>query len=508
MKIKTTILILLCFLFTPFLTLAEGSSAISYSFTWPLDKWIFDMEGQKFGTIRGSGIYHLGDDIGIQANSPVYAIATGVVKNIGVYTDFGTVILIEHTLANQEKIVSLYGHLGRDTQVEKGQFVNKNQIIGYIGTTDVNGGWPEHLHFGIRKGAYVTNWVYWGLGSKDKLNDWHNPTDFLWYKINNPDVNSGKIVTSPNYPGRSHIRIFDEQGLAIPTFDFFAYPPKNKQGSQISLGDINNDQKQELIISSNSYKPQIKIFNKNSQDFIAKFKPFSKKYNGQINLATTDLNLDGQDEIIATSSSNQYPKIKIFSLSAEVPQDEGGLYKTTNTFIELTKIPSPFSHKIKCGINLTTIDLNNDGKKEILATPANNKKSVLKYWDGTTWQILKSRIFKKTTAKLTTGDIDADGNEEIIAGSQSNTRSVIKIINKNGHIRKKKIKPFARYNQDGINISTVDYNNDGITEIITSIAKNGSPRIKVFQYPQNIAIANFLAYNENFTGGVNIVGIK
>ncbi len=505
MKIKTTIIILLCFLFSPLLTLASEASenllsAKAYNFTWPLDKWSFDMEGQKFGTIRGNGIYHLGDDIGISAGSPVYSVATGTVKNIGVYTDFGTVILIEHTLSTSEKIVSLYGHLGRDVKVKEGQFVNKNQVIGYIGTTDVNGGWSEHLHFGIRKGAFVnveTNWVYWGLGSKNKLNDWYNPTEFLWYKINNPDIITGKIITAPNYPGRSHIRIFNEKGYAIPSFDFFAYPPKNKKGSQISLGDINNDKQQELIISSNSYKPQIKIFSKNSQDFITKFKPFSKKYNGQINLITTDLNSDGQDEIIATTGPSQYPKIKIFSYNT-----------TTNLFEESIKIPSPFSRKIKCGINLTVIDLNNDNKKEILATPANNKKSVLKYWNGSTWKKLKSKIFKKNNAKLTTGDIDGDGIEEIIAGSQSGKRSEIKIINKDGHIRKKTIKPFKYNYKNGINITTTDYNNDGILDIVASVAKSGLPKIKVIQYKQRLVLASFLAYNENFMGGVNIIGIK
>lgn len=498
MKTKIFIFLLL-FLISPFLTFASETSTIAYSFTWPLDKWFFDMEGQKFGTVRGNGVYHLGDDIGMPAGSPVYSIATGIVKNIGVYTDFGTVILIEHTLANQEKIVSLYGHLGRDVNIEEGQFVNKNQIIGYIGIPDVNGGWPEHLHFGIRKGAYVnvkTTWVYWGLGSKDKLDDWYNPNDFLWSKINNPDINSGKIITAPNYPGRSHIRIFDEKGIALPTFDFFAYPPKNIQGSLISLGDINNDQKQELIISSNSYKPQIKVFTKNSQDFITRFKPFPKKYNGQINLTTADLNSDGQDEIIATTSQNQYPKIKIFSYNT-----------TTNTFEENIKIPSPFNRKIKCGINLTAIDLNNDNKKEILATPANKRKSVLKYWDGISWQKLKSRIFKKNNAKLTTGDIDGDSIEEIIASSQSGTRSMIKIINKDGHTRKKTIKPFKLIYKNGINISTTDYNNDGVLDIIASL-NSGPPKIKVIQYKQSLVLTSFLAYNKTFTGGVNIVGIR
>jgi len=502
MKIKATILILLCFLFFPFFSLAENNLSVAeaYSFTWPLDKWSFDMEGQKFGTIRGAGIYHLGDDIGISAGSPVYAIATGTVKHIGVHTDFGTVILIEHTLSNQEKIVSLYGHLGKEIKVKEGQFVNKNQIIGYIGTIDVNGGWPEHLHFGIRKGTYIdikTNWVYWGLGSKDKLNDWYNPTEFLWYRINNPDVTTGKIVTSPNYPGRSHIRIFDERGLAIPSFDFFAYPPKNKKGSQITIGDINNDQKQELIISSNNYKPQIKVFSKNSQDFITKFKPFSKKYNGQINLTTADLNLDSQDEIIVSTGPDQYPKIKIFSFN-----------KTTNLFEETIKIPNPFSRKIKCGINLTTIDLNNDNKKEIIATPANNKKSVIKYWNGISWKKFKKIIFKKTNAKLTAGDIDGDLQEEIIAGSQSGKRSIIKIINKDGHIRKKTIKPFKFDYKNGINITTTDYNNDGILDIVASLAKSGPSKIKVIQYKQRLVLTSFLAYNETFTGGVNIIGIK
>lgn len=497
MKTKITILVLSIFIILPFFSQAQ-EPASAYSFTWPLDKWSFDINAQKFGAKRAKGVFHLGDDVSMPASSPVYAIATGIIKHIGIHTNFGTVILIEHVLPTKEKIVSLYGHLGPNTKVNKGQFVNKNQIIGYIGNSAENGGWSEHLHFGIRKGPYINinhAWVYFGVSTKDKLDEWYNPTEFLWYRINNPEIIAGKIITAPNYPGRSHIRIFNKKGSAISSFDFFAYPPKNQAGFQIALGDINNDQNQELLISVNKKKPVIKIFDKNSQDFIASFQPFSKKYKGKINLITANLDSNQQEEIIVAKSKNQSSKIKVFSYDPDA-----------KNFFQPTIIPNPFNKK--SGANLGSIDLNDDNQKEIIATPANKKKSVLKFYNGQTWQILNKRIFKKTNAKLTVADIDNDGKEEILAASQQGIRSKIKIINQDGSIRKKNIKPFSYKFKKGINISTTDFNEDGIQDIIVSLAKSAPPKIKVIQYKQKLVISSFLAYDSNFMGGVNIVGIK
>jgi len=115
---------------------------------------------------------HLGEDIKLSFNTPIYAIGSGTIKRYGSATGYGTlVVAIEHDLKRNEtfnlkngqrktvkinKFVSIYGHLYKGNLSWKvGQKVNKGDLIGYIQENDKNGDGREHLHFGIFLGQYT-----------------------------------------------------------------------------------------------------------------------------------------------------------------------------------------------------------------------------------------------------------------------------------------------------------------------------------------------------------------
>ncbi|MGC8502033.1 M23 family metallopeptidase [Desulfurella sp.] len=102
--------------------------------------------------------YHLGVDFASIKHAKVPAANSGVVVytgNIGVY---GKCILIDHGLG----IFSLYGHL-EDFLVQKGDFVQKGQIIAHTDTTGLAVG--DHLHFGMLIDGYYVNPIEWLDGS-------------------------------------------------------------------------------------------------------------------------------------------------------------------------------------------------------------------------------------------------------------------------------------------------------------------------------------------------------
>lgn len=157
---------------------------IADSFQFPLSNYA--VTGYYFGQEVEPNRYHLGEDGGGSAGTPVYAIANGYVKQIYVNTkcgDYGTAIIVEHQLPagdpSGSHIVSVYGHLrNTDLQVGLGE-VSKGALLGYLGNYYQNGCWSEHIHFGIRKGAYSSTWVYWGYGNATVLADWLHPTNFV-----------------------------------------------------------------------------------------------------------------------------------------------------------------------------------------------------------------------------------------------------------------------------------------------------------------------------------------
>jgi 4-aminobutyrate aminotransferase-like enzyme/Ser/Thr protein kinase RdoA (MazF antagonist) len=68
--------------------------------------------------------------------------------------DYGPTVILEHTIsdsAGQLTFFTLYGHLDTQTLRQRctGDAVGAGDVIGRVGTPDVNGGWSPHLHFQI-----------------------------------------------------------------------------------------------------------------------------------------------------------------------------------------------------------------------------------------------------------------------------------------------------------------------------------------------------------------------
>ncbi len=97
---------------------------------------------------------HLGMDIFVEPGYKVYAPLSGTVVAFSrndAPQDYGPVIVLEHRTDKGDIFHTLYGHLSLDSLegLELHKTVARGDPIGRIGTPDVNGGWPPHLHFQI-----------------------------------------------------------------------------------------------------------------------------------------------------------------------------------------------------------------------------------------------------------------------------------------------------------------------------------------------------------------------
>lgn len=96
---------------------------------------------------------HLGVDLmvpaGTEITAPLEATVHSFQDNQGL-GDYGPTILLQHTLRGVT-FHTLYGHLSRESLINlaPGQRIAKGQWFAKVGTTEVNGGWPTHLHFQI-----------------------------------------------------------------------------------------------------------------------------------------------------------------------------------------------------------------------------------------------------------------------------------------------------------------------------------------------------------------------
>lgn len=128
---------------------------------------------------------HLGVDFWCAENTKVLAVLRGKIHSIQNNDDvgnYGPTIIVEHYIQG-EWFYTLYGHLSEESLnfVRAGQEVEDGEHIGFIGSSDVNGGYAPHLHFQIIEDIQGFHGDYPGVAAK---------SDVYFYKDNCPDPNT------------------------------------------------------------------------------------------------------------------------------------------------------------------------------------------------------------------------------------------------------------------------------------------------------------------------------
>ena len=99
---------------------------------------------------------HRGTDFAAPANTPIYAVADGIVTDATYHYSWGNYVQIYHGKDDQGSTYStLYAHMISSPVVSAGQSVTKGQVIGYVGSTG------NHLHLEMKINGTLVNAANW-----------------------------------------------------------------------------------------------------------------------------------------------------------------------------------------------------------------------------------------------------------------------------------------------------------------------------------------------------------
>lgn len=168
-----------------------GTGIVS-DFDYPLASW---RESCGFD-VTCAHAHHMGVDgvptQGTVVGASVIATCSGVVKQARLSNGYGGIVILE-CLTEIGCVSSLVGHMDpNQLQVFAGTHVSKGQLIGYIGSRAVNGGYTPHVHLNVRPGFYnsfnysgcnpTAVWSYagypWGCYQR-MLSDMAAPDEFI-----------------------------------------------------------------------------------------------------------------------------------------------------------------------------------------------------------------------------------------------------------------------------------------------------------------------------------------
>jgi murein DD-endopeptidase MepM/ murein hydrolase activator NlpD len=117
---------------------------------WPAYGWLSSGMGLRRDPVTGAADYHNGLDIAGERGQPVYATASGTVREVGYQGAYGNLIVIDHGFGLETR----YGHLLK-LLVKPGAKVQRGDIIGQVGATGRATGY--HLHYEVTANGRLIN---------------------------------------------------------------------------------------------------------------------------------------------------------------------------------------------------------------------------------------------------------------------------------------------------------------------------------------------------------------
>jgi len=128
---------------------------------YPLNsKRITSKFGYRIHPIYKNRRFHHGIDFGGKIGTAIKATADGIVEFAGFDKGYGNLVVLSHNYGFK----TAYGHMLKNLKVNKGDFVKKGDVIGYLGNTGLSTG--PHLHYEVK---YIKNVL--------------NPIDFLHFDV-------------------------------------------------------------------------------------------------------------------------------------------------------------------------------------------------------------------------------------------------------------------------------------------------------------------------------------
>lgn len=275
---------------------------------------------------------------------------------------------------------------------------------------------------------------------------------------------------------------------------FKPYGEGFSKGASLAVGDVTGDGQDDIVAASGQgTRTFVRVFSISGSPLAWSVRPFHPGYTGGASVAIGDVDGDGKNEIVLAPSGAGGPIVMIYKYGASKAQIH---------FLA-------FAEGFRGGVNVACGDINKDGKDEIIVGTASQRGNIAVYRGNGDFTGLSYFPFGtefRDGLSVSAGDVNGNGKADIIAGSQGLTTSRVKIYKADAS--KKILGEFLAYGEGflgGVNTAVADLSQDGISEIITSVASNGAPHIRSFDASGNLKSPyNFFAFDKDEKGGVNI----
>jgi len=275
-----------------------------------------------------------------------------------------------------------------------------------------------------------------------------------------------------------------------PTGTAVPFPGFNGAVKVVS-GDFDGDGVAELIAGAGfGGGPAIAILNSQTGEVMESFFAFDPAFTGGVFVAVQDTNGDGILDIIASAGPGGGPEVRIFN---------GANLNVLRSFFA-------YAEDFTGGVSVASIDFNNDGILDLVTGAGPGGAPHVKVFDGATNSIISQWYAYPVSFTggvfVAVGDIGNNGTFEVVTGAGLGGAPVVAVWDPfTGAL----LAQFMAYAEDftgGVRVGVNDGNGDGTADIITGAGPGGGPHVKAFSFPALDLLFEFYSGEETNPGGV------
>jgi len=208
-------------------------------------------------------------------------------------------------------------------------------------------------------------------------------------------------------------------------------------------------------------------------------------------------NFPGHEQVIVMDLDNDQTKEYLANGNGVL-----SLYKNGQKI----KTFNPYKSKFKGEISTAVVDLDNNGKYEIITGAGKGGGPQIQIMSDAGTLVGTFFAYAKTFrggVNVAGGNIGGDAKQEIVIGPGAGMEPEVRIYGSDGKLFFK----FLAYDQKfrgGVNVAVGDVNGDGQNEIITGAGAGGGPEVRVFDIYGKL-LKKFMAYDKTVKTGVKVI---
>ncbi len=174
-----------------------------------------------------------------------------------------------------------------------------------------------------------------------------------------------EIIVSARSQSQARVKVYDSQGMVVS--DFLAFSPEFKGGAYVAAGDVNGDDRAEIIVGAGAGgNPHARVFDGYGNYIGLDFFPFPFDYKGGVDVGAADLDGDGIDEVITGAATDGQARVKAYRADRQ--------QTVVADFLA-------FEDTYRDGVRVSGADVDGDGSAEIIAGPSSNRTPEVKTFE-------------------------------------------------------------------------------------------------------------------------------